>query len=159
MRIGVLADTHIPIAAKKIPAHVLSLLEGVDMILHAGDILELSALDDLEKIAKTEAVRGNMDYADVLSSLPAKRILEIGGFRIGLAHGWGPPQGLIERLSKEFGKVDCVVFGHTHVPTIEKVNETLFFNPGSPTDKVFAVCNSFGFLEINDEIKPEIVQL
>jgi putative phosphoesterase len=159
MRIGVLSDTHIPVAARKIPDKVLSLLKGVDLILHAGDILELSALDELEKIAKTEAVRGNMDYPDVLESLPSRKVLEIGRFKIGLIHGWGPPQSLVERLKKEFTKVDCVVFGHTHAPVAERVEGALFFNPGSPTDRVFAPYNSLGFLEINDEIKPEIVRL
>jgi putative phosphoesterase len=159
MRIGVISDTHIPVAAKKLPDHVLALLQGADLILHAGDILELSVLDELEKIARTKAVRGNMDHADVMESLPSKQILEIGRFKIGLIHGWGPPQGLIERLKKEFTKVDCVVFGHSHSPLVERINETIFFNPGSPTDKVFTPYNSLGFLELNDEIKPEIIRL
>lgn len=159
MRIGVISDTHIPVAAKNIPDRVLALLQDADLILHAGDILELSVLDELKKIARTKAVRGNMDHADVMESLPSKQILEIGRFKIGLIHGWGPPQGLIERLKKEFTKVDCVVFGHSHSPLVERINGTIFFNPGSPTDKVFAPYNSLGFLELNDEIKPEIIRL
>lgn len=158
MRIGVISDTHIPVASKKIPERALALLKGADLILHAGDILELSVLDELEKIARTEAVRGNMDHASVMESLPSKQVLEIGRFKIALIHGWGPPQGLVERLRKEFTKVDCVVFGHTHSPLVERINGTLFFNPGSPTDKVFAPYNSLGLLELNDEIKPEIIR-
>lgn len=159
MRIGVLADTHIPVAAKKIPERVLSLLKGVELILHAGDILQLQVVEELRKIAKTVAVSGNMDSFDVIEKLPAQEIVSVKGFKIGLIHGWGPPHGLISRLKEEFSHVNCIVYGHTHMAAIDKVDGMLFLNPGSPTDKVFAPYNSMGFLEIDKEIKAEIVRL
>ena len=65
----------------------------------------------------------------------------------------------MDRLKKEFGKVDVIVFGHTHSSQNEIKNGVLFFNPGSVTDKVFAKENSYGILEINSSIKGRIVKL
>lgn len=159
-RIGVLSDTHIPIAATNLPKEVYDGLAGVDMILHAGDVVELTVLDKLSEIAPVRAVRGNMDSAKTRSKLPDKDIINIGEISIGLIHGWGPPSGLIELVSREFKGVDAIVFGHSHTPLIQERNGILFFNPGSSTDKVFAPFNSYGILEIeNKVITPRIIRL
>ncbi len=155
--IGVLADTHL--AGRLLPAPVLDALRGVDMILHAGDLVDLSVVEQLEEIAPTCAVRGNMDHRDAVRALPETRVIEAGGFRIGLTHGHGPPGGMIRRVRAAFSDVDCIVFGHTHQALIEESEGILYFNPGSPTDRMFAKENTLGLLEVADRLLPRIIRL
>jgi len=160
MKIGIISDTHIPRAATGLPPEICTAFKGVDLILHAGDLVEISVLDELKKIAKTEAVCGNMDEPEIRKSLPQKRIISAEGFKIGLTHGYGSPFRLIDTVKKEFPqKVDVIVFGHSHLPVNELRDGILFFNPGSPTDKIFAKYNSYGILTVNKEIKGKIVRL
>jgi len=161
MKIGVISDTHIPRMAKDIPRAVYDGFRDVDLILHAGDLVEIKFLEKLRKIKKTVAVYGNMDSKEVAAVLKPKEIIEAGDFRIGLIHGWGPPEGLEERMLAEFKAdgVDCIVFGHSHRPLSEEREGILLFNPGSATDKIFATYNSYGILEITDKIKGMIVKL
>lgn len=150
-RIGVISDTHIPKAALDLPEKVYGEFQNVDMILHAGDLIEMSVFRKLQNIAPTHAVCGNMDMHEVRDALPQKDIIRVSGFKIGLVHGYGPPAKVPSAVLKEFNKVDVIVFGHTHSSLCEKVKKTLLFNPGSPTDKIFAAYNSFGILEISEE--------
>ena len=161
MKIAVLSDTHIPTSTGRLPDNLIKQIRGVDLIIHAGDLEELSVLEELDKIAKTEAVVGNMDSHKVIRQLPKKKILEIGKFRIGVIHGEGHPDTLIDYVQEKFKgeRLDCVIYGHTHEPKIEKIGDTLYLNPGSPTDKVFAPYNSFIMIEIDERIKPEIIRL
>lgn len=159
MKIGVLSDTHLHNPDDSLPQGVLSLLEGVDMILHAGDITHPSVVDFLETIAPTHAVRGNMDDPNLHGTLPVKRVVEAGAFRIGLIHGWGAPNGLEERVEKEFDDVHCIVYGHTHYPVCHERNNVLFFNPGSPTDRRWAPFRSVGILHVSDELRGEILRV
>ena len=157
MLIGVISDTHI--SGKSLPEFLVEELTGVDLILHAGDILEMSVVKELSRIAETVAVQGNMDYADVIENLPSKTVVEVCGFRIGLIHGYGPPLGMVPRVLKEFEDVHLVVFGHTHDVHIEERDGVLLFNPGSPTDRVFTDKNTLGFIEVADALKPRIVDV
>ena len=160
MKICVLSDTHIPVAAPELPPELLRGMEGADLILHAGDIVELRVLDDLRAIAPVEAVRGNMDRADVQQALPAKKVIPAQGKRIGLVHGSGAPWGVANRVLREFEDVDIIVFGHSHHPLNEERNKVRLFNPGSPTDRRFAPYKSYGIIEITDDtVKAEIVRL
>jgi putative phosphoesterase len=161
-RIGVISDTHIKninddyaLKLKEIvPVH----FAGVDMILHAGDLVMPEVLDLLNETAETIAVRGNMDWAEIQTVLPLKRVVETGEFKIGLTHGYGPPNGLLERVRTQFdGTVDCIVFGHSHEPMCEVIDDVLFFNPGSPTDQVFVSHNFLGILELADRIRGKII--
>jgi len=155
--LGILSDTHL--LDRPVPGHVIEALGGADMILHAGDILDMSVIEQLSGIAETYAVRGNMDHGDAARLLPESRVLEVGGFRIGLTHGHGPPHGMPGKVRGMFDEVDCVVFGHTHQPLIEKSGGVLFFNPGSPTDRMFAKASTVGLLEVTDRLRPRIVHL
>jgi putative phosphoesterase len=159
IKIGVISDTHIPVSASSLPAKIKEIFSDVKMILHAGDILKQEIVDELSLIAKTIAVSGNMDYLETRSRFPFKQIVEVGKFRIGLIHGWGPSFGIEERIKREFDNVDCIVFGHTHRPQCEKIGSILFFNPGSPTDKRFSPYNSVGILKINEQLEGEIIEL
>jgi uncharacterized protein len=159
MRIGCISDTHL--MGRPVPDPVIEALEGVDLILHAGDILELAVLEQLSAIAETQAVKGNMDHGEVASVLPDRRVIKAGKFKIGLTHGHGPPSGITWKVARVFeGEgCDCIVFGHTHNSLIKERNGVLFFNPGSPTDRMFARRNTVGVLEVTDKIEPFIIDV
>ena len=162
MRIGVISDTHIPDKADAIPQKVLDEFKKVDMVIHAGDLVDLSVLEELKNVCKNvKAVWGNMDPQEARKVLSEKEILTVGKYKIGLMHGYGAPNRLVELLSEIFKNdaVDLIIFGHSHSPLNEKRGNTLFFNPGSLTDKIFAPYNSYGIIEINDTIKAEIIKL
>lgn len=161
MRILVLSDTHIPRAAQDLPAKICEEIEKADAIMHAGDFVDESVLDKLKKAKKeVYAVYGNMDSPEVRRRLKNKEIVTIGKFKIGIIHGYGAPKDIIDTVKGEFGNVDVIVFGHSHVPISTRKNGILFFNPGSPTDTVFAKENTYGILEITDKkIEGEIVKL
>jgi uncharacterized protein len=155
-RIGVISDTHIPVSAQTLPRKVYEIFQGVDLILHAGDILAIKVIDDLSKIAPTHAVQGNMDGPPTTGKFPVEQVVEVEGVRIGLAHGSGAPDDIIERLKNRFKdqNVQAIVFGHTHEPYNAVHDNILFFNPGSPTDAFFAPYNAVGILEVDG---PKIV--
>lgn len=161
MKIGVISDTHIPKSANEIPSEIYDHFGGVDLILHAGDLLELRVLGELERVAPVKGVWGNMDPPEVRNSLPFKEIINAGKFKIGLTHGSGPPIGLRQRVRKVFRDdgVDVIVFGHSHTPVNVVKDGILFFNPGSATDEIFAPYKSCGILEIGSEIKGKIIRL
>ncbi|OGX19201.1 MAG: hypothetical protein A3K83_07155 [Omnitrophica WOR_2 bacterium RBG_13_44_8b] len=162
MRIGVISDTHIPARAKDIPGEILEAFKNVDMVVHAGDLEDLSVLDKLRaSCPDVKAVRGNMDPAGSGGALPEKIVFKAGGFKFGVMHGYGAPNKLIEILTPVFkdDAVDVIIFGHSHAPFNEKKNGILFFNPGSATDKVFSPYNSYGIIEINDKIDARIVKI
>ncbi|MEK7814088.1 MAG: metallophosphoesterase family protein [Candidatus Desantisbacteria bacterium] len=157
MRIGVTSDTHIPVRGHSLPAILIQEFSNVDLILHAGDILTMDVLRELEKLAPVKAVCGNMDKPEISEHLEQKMVIEVEDVRIGLIHGSGSKIGLASRIKKEFSNnaapanqaVDCIVYGHTHVPECRIEDNILFFNPGSPTDTVFAPYRSFGIIEVN----------
>ncbi|MDP8230134.1 MAG: metallophosphoesterase family protein [Candidatus Gorgyraea atricola] len=162
MRIGVISDTHVPVAADRLPDDLLAALKGCDLILHAGDLIDISILEPLKQIAKVEAVSGNMDHTKTLFSLGDKKILKVAGKKICLMHGYGHPEKLKDIMKEEFlaKKPDIIVFGHSHQPANEYIDGVLFFNPGSPTETVCAPYRSYGIIEIdNGKIEANIHRL
>ncbi|MCM8779773.1 MAG: metallophosphoesterase [Candidatus Omnitrophica bacterium] len=162
MRIGVISDTHITQKSEHLPKKILDDFKTADMVLHAGDLVDITVLDELRKVCKNVyAVSGNMDSLDVKQKLKIKEIIPAGRYRIGLMHGWGNPTKLIEALADAFKEdnVDIIVFGHSHLPLNEKRGGVLFFNPGSALDKMFAPYNSYGILEVNDKVEAKIIKL
>jgi hypothetical protein len=161
VKIGVISDTHIPVWTKNIPPIVLSSFKEVNLILHAGDLLEMEVLGELCSLARVEAVQGNMDAEDVRRTLPLKQTIEVMGIRIGLIHGKGSPRDLVKYVSSQFEGVQCIVFGHSHIIYNKFHGGCLFFNPGSPTDPVFASYKSFGILTIDEDkkIRGEIIKI
>lgn len=162
MRIGVISDTHIPDRAKNIPKQVLEDFKNADMIIHAGDLVDLNVIDKLKTVcSNVKAVRGNMDSKEVRDVLSEKEIIKIANFKIGVMHGYGPPNNLMELLTSAFKgeSVNIIIFGHAHYAVNEKKGDILFFNPGSPTDRFFSPYNSYGIIEINDKIKSKIIKL
>ncbi len=159
MKIGVLSDTHIPGTATALPPAVFEIFKGVDLILHAGDIVDQSVLDELSVLAPVEAVAGNMDGPELHLRLPAKKILKLGRYSCGLIHGKFKIDVQRDMIMKEFSGVDIIVYGHSHHAFWGEVNGIRFLNPGSPTDKRHAPYNSVAILHVNDELTAEIIRL
>ncbi len=159
MKVGIISDTHVPGAAPSLPPAVFEIFRGVDLILHAGDIVELSVLDELRAIAPVEAVAGNMDGLEAHQKLPSKKVLSLGKFSIGLIHGKYKIDIQKEMIRKEFDKVDLVVYGHSHTPFWGKVGDTLFLNPGSPTDNKHAPFHSVAILTVDEDLTAEIIRI
>lgn len=159
MKIGVLSDTHIPFAAKKLPTKVLEAFEDVNHIIHAGDIMDIKVLQQLEELAAVTAVAGNTDPYSLYEKLGDKKIITLGKFNFGVFHGHGSSGKTLDRVIKRFQKdrVDCIIFGHSHIPYCEYHNGILMFNPGSPTDKRRNEHYSFGIIDIDESISAQII--
>jgi putative phosphoesterase len=148
-RIGVVADTHCPEFLDHLPPGVFEGLQGVDLILHAGDVGGEETLERLRALAPVQAVRGDHDRR--LGGLPRRRLVEVEGRRIGIIHGnrsrlleepvtllatltlgrvwlW---LGLARWLRRQFPDADVIVYGHTHQARVERVDGALVFNPGA----------------------------
>lgn len=154
MKIGVISDTHIPDKCEHIPKTVLNAFKHVDMIVHAGDMVDLDAIDELKSACpKIVAVAGNMDSQRIMKKFPVKQVFEISGSKIGLMHGSGAPINLIKVLKNAFKneRPDIIIFGHSHKPMNEVIDGILFFNPGSATDFSSGQA-SYGIIEINDAL-------
>ncbi|MBI3286990.1 MAG: metallophosphoesterase [Chloroflexi bacterium] len=182
MRIGVIADTHIPQRLKAIPPQVGEIFHGVDRILHAGDLVDPRILDELERIAPVVAVRGNIHLIDGSIDdprLPPEQTFELEGHRVLLTHGHGSfvrgswerlrywvtgDRGQVnERIVEWYSKVrpgfDVIVFGHSHRAFQRTVCGVYFFNPGAvaPTEGDIA---SVGLLTLEPgSVRGEIVLL
>lgn len=158
IKIGVVSDTHLPGYDQRLESVVKKHFGDVDMIIHAGDLVDLRVLDMFAG-REIKAVCGNMDYSSVKEELPEQLFFEIKGFRFGVIHGWGSPAGIEERILAKLGPLDCIVYGHTHIPACHTKGGVFFFNPGSPTDKRFAPHRSIGILEIDKDIKGRIINI
>lgn len=151
MRVAVLSDTHSPRFWKSCPPRVAAALEGVDLILHAGDVCLRETLEELEQLAPVRAVRGNNDGEDVADwGAPEVIDIELGGLRVAMVHDSGPKQGRGPRLLRRFPAADLVVFGHSHIPWNEVHDGQRAFNPGSPTDRRRQPQGTIGELVIED---------
>jgi len=162
MKIGVLSDTHIPDRARELPRKLLDAFASVDMVIHAGDLVDLSVHKALCAVCKdVRVVSGNMDPSEIKDMFPQREIIKVGNISIGVAHGWGPPNKLLQIVKDFFqaDKLDIVIFGHSHQACSVQDGKTLYFNPGSPTDSVFAPFKSFGIIEITDTINAQVVKL
>ena len=159
MKVAVLSDTHIPYAAAQLPEKVCEALKYADAIIHAGDYQAESVIDTLQSFADFYGVRGNMDSLAIHNRVPEELIINLGGFAIGVVHGWGSPAELEERVLASFKgkKLDAIIYGHSHQAKNEMRNGVLLFNPGSPTDNRRAAFHSMGILTLEDTITGEIL--
>ena len=147
-RVGVISDTHCPEFIDRLPDRVFTVLRGVQLILHAGDITGPPTLDRLEQIAPVHAVRGDHDRE--LPSLPRSREITVEGKKIVIVHGdrsrlieepntflwtislghFHPDARLRRSLQRRFPDADVIVYGHTHRSHMRRVDRSLLFNPG-----------------------------
>jgi putative phosphoesterase len=141
-----------------LPEELVPHLRRADLILHAGDLLEASLLDELAFYAPVRAVRGNVDLPGV--DLPETLEFDFGGARIAMIHDSGRKEGRRRRLNKRFPDARAIVFGHSHVPFLEDEDGLLLLNPGSPTDKRRQPRRTFALLRAGDgDVRAEIQTL
>jgi putative phosphoesterase len=117
-------------------------------------------LRELEALAPVEAVVGNMDEPSLAEALPERRVVEVESARIGLVHIPGERAGREQRLASWFPGCHAVVYGHTHMPQVERHGDVWILNPGSPTERRRAPSRSMLVLEVEGEVlAPKLVEL
>lgn len=147
--IAVIADTHMPRGARRLPQACLKRLEAAELILHAGDVVSAAVLTEIEGLGPPVlAVHGNVDEAELRERLPAERLVEAGGARIAMVHDAGPRTGRVARMRRRFPRADAVVFGHSHEPLHEREGDFQIFNPGSPTERRRAPEHTMGLARV-----------
>lgn len=161
--IGVVSDTHIPARAAFLPPALFKVFDGVQLILHAGDLVDEKVIDDLSVLAPVEAVAGNMDPTGLQVRLGKLKLVKVGSVLIGLLHGDIAGRRVsFNRVRDLFRPVEpqVIVFGHLHEPLNREDGGTLFFNPGSAVDPRRTPRPSCGKLKITGtEVKGEIIYL
>jgi uncharacterized protein len=163
LTIGVVSDTHVyPHGARRLSPEVGAVFSRFDvgLILHAGDVNTSSVLVALADIAPVLAVTGNNDDAGLREVLPAEVRFTVGSHRFVMIHGHGGQSARSEarRVANGDDRVDCVVYGHSHIPLIEREGETILFNPGSATDRRWGDYFGIGLIAVTKSgIDPELV--
>jgi uncharacterized protein len=144
-----------------LPKECVRLLAGAELVLHGGDFVSMDFLEELRGIGPpVEGVAGNMDEPALKETLPKERVVEVGGIRIGLVHDAGPRAGREARLAARFEDCEAVVYGHTHIPQVERFQHLWVLNPGSPTERRSAPVHSMLVLRVKGaRITPELVTL
>lgn len=162
-KVGVIADTHIPVRASHLDPKIFELFDGVDLILHAGDLVEEYVLEELGVLAPVAAVTGNMDHLSLSKKLGEEKIIRLGGeLSLGLMHGAGAPWSMPDRAFASFQKlgIDGVVFGHSHEPFLEERDGIMLLNPGSPSDPRRGSAPSCALLYVEEKnFRAEFYQL
>ncbi len=149
-RIGVISDTH-----RLLRPEAFKALQGVDRIVHAGDIGSPVVLEELQRIAPVICVRGNVDVGDWASEIPETAVLELGQAAVYVIHD--VRQLNLDPRAASFAAVVC---GHSHIPAREMKHGILYFNPGSAGPRRFYLPASVGLLTVNGrEISGEIISL
>ena len=176
MKLGLISDTHIPEAMPELWPHLFEQFKGVEAILHAGDIYDLSVIDQLHDIAPVYAARGNGDDGSsgrILQPFDERLketwLLEFNGFKIGLTHyipmPESPPALTVGRWADKLfpsGRPDVLIYGDTHVEQVDHIDDMLCVNPGSPTfpHNLNLQFGTIGFLHLDEERpRAEIWQL
>ena len=161
MRLAIVSDTHLPRRARTLPQACVERLRAADAILHAGDFMELSVLEEISALGPpVHAVRGNVDSSELQARLPLVRTVDAAGARIAMIHDAGPAAGRLARMRRRFPDADAVVFGHSHLPLHESAGGFAIFNPGSPTERRRAPRHTMGIATVSDgRVAFELVEL
>jgi hypothetical protein len=132
-----ISDTHVPKRAHDLPVPLWDRIEACDVVLHAGDWVDVALLDELERRARrVVGVHGNNDHGVLRQRLPEIAHVELGGVRFAVVHETGAAKGREQRCVERFPDVDVLVFGHSHIPWDSTASTGLrLLNPGSPTDR------------------------
>jgi uncharacterized protein len=161
MVVAAIGDTHLPRGARTLPDECLRRLREADLILHTGDHSSLESLEELHALGPpVHAVFGNVDEPALRAQLPEELVVPVGDVRIGMTHVPGPRQRREERLLQRFPGCDAVVYGHTHVPQLERRGAVWILNPGSPTERRRSPSRTMLELRIQGTtIEPSLIQL
>ncbi|WP_068272318.1 metallophosphoesterase family protein [Aldersonia kunmingensis] len=137
MRLLIISDTHVPKRARDLPTPVWDEVDRADVVIHAGDWMNVDLVNALESRARLLlACWGNNDGADIRARLPERADATLDGVRFTVVHETGNSSGRERRMSAAFPDTDVLVFGHSHIPW-DTTSETglRLLNPGSPTDR------------------------
>ena len=138
MRLVLVADTHVPKRARDLPAQLWTEIESADVVVHAGDWVDLALLDAIEQRARRLiGVVGNNDGPDLRARLPETARVDLDGLRVTVVHETGGRNNRERRMDGLYAAdTDLLVFGHSHIPwdTCTPSGVRLL-NPGSPTDR------------------------
>ena len=161
MLVTVISDTHLPRGARRLPEACLEALPAADLIVHGGDLSSVAFLEELLALGPpVHAVHGNADEPALRARLPEQAVLELEGVRIGVVHVPGPAAGRERRLVGRFPGCDAVVFGHTHLPVVERFEGVWLLTPGSPTERRRGPFHSYISLDIGGSgLEPRLVRL
>jgi putative phosphoesterase len=158
MRIGILSDTH-----GVLPADVLHIFEGVDHIFHAGDIGDLTIINELETISPVSAIHGNIDPWPIPTLYPNILISDIGGKKILMKHDILDIREYSYELFKKRLQPDIVIYGHTHKPDSTLYRNTYYINPGSVVKPRSGYSGSVAVLELHsnetNKIDPKFFEI
>jgi uncharacterized protein len=143
VKVGLISDTH-----GKLRNNVLDVFAGVDVILHAGDIGSLDIITTLEAIAPVHAVHGNTDDFEVRARYGESVMVELAGINFAIAHGhlFGSPNPKLLRVA--FPQVDVIIYGHTHVPLVDRSAQPMVINPGAAGPARFQLKPSVAILKL-----------
>ena len=132
-----ISDTHVPKRARDLPDSLWDQIETCDVVVHAGDWVDVALLDAMERRARRlVGVYGNNDHGALRVRLPEVASVDIGGLRFAVVHETGDAKGREERCAARFPDTDVLVFGHSHIPWDTTAPTGLrLLNPGSPTDR------------------------
>ncbi len=133
----VTADTHLPRRARDLPHGLWAAIDAADLVVHAGDWVDVALLDLLEaRSRRLLAVHGNNDHGALRERLPEVARTEVEGLRIAVVHETGDARGRERRCAARFPDTDVLFFGHSHIPWDTTTDTGLrLLNPGSPTDR------------------------
>jgi putative phosphoesterase len=137
MRLVLTSDTHLPKRARDLPPLLWAAIDEADVVVHAGDWVDVATLDALSARARRLiACYGNNDGPGLRARLPEVAYASLDGLRLAVVHETGPAQRREERCAARFPDVDLLVFGHSHIPwDTTAANGLRLLNPGSPTDR------------------------
>jgi putative phosphoesterase len=137
MRLVLISDTHIPPRARDLPAPLWAAIETADVVVHAGDWVDVEVLERLEqRSARLIGCWGNNDGPELRSRLPERADATLAGVRFTVVHETGAATGREARAARAYPDTDVLVFGHSHIPwDTTAPNGLRLLNPGSPTDR------------------------
>jgi putative phosphoesterase len=137
VKLLLISDTHLPGRARVLPEQVWREVEAADVVVHAGDWVDVTLLDELEARSKRLiGVYGNNDGPPLRARLPEIARADLDGVRLAVIHETGGKQGREQRCDAQFPDTDVLVFGHSHIPWDTTTPAGLrLLNPGSPTDR------------------------
>ena len=137
VKLLLIADTHLPKPARDLPAEVWSAVDDADVVIHAGDWVNLAAFEQLsQRSRRLVACWGNNDGEELRALMPERADVVLGGVRFSVVHETGAATGRERRMAAAYPETDVLVFGHSHIPWDTFADNGLrLLNPGSPTDR------------------------
>ncbi len=159
VRLLLVSDTHVPLRAKRLPDELLCAVDRADVVVHAGDWVDVATLDLMEgRARRLVGVYGNNDGPQLRSRLPEVARVELGGLRFGVVHETGAARGREARCAALYPDLDVLVFGHSHIPwDTEAPGGLRLLNPGSPTDRRRQPYRTYMTCTVADAVLDEVV--